>query len=262
MTNLVRVPWQPNLFLADTTLALFENANRIAGATLMFNGADSCLRTYEQQSYLYNGYVHHLPGFNVAANPDTGQRSHMRGAAGDLIRTDEIAQNACRQAGLIRDPYESWHWNNPNWANMPIINDSDIAALNSKPIGGFLMALSDAQQDELYVWVKGVKQAVFEGGPDMPDAHQSIGKSLAQIRAYLAQPVIGRDRGDGKLVNVSQIQDNADTNTIVRELLAQIAGLQATLTQLSAGNGDPAAITKASYDGAKKALSELTITMK
>lgn len=121
MTSLVQVPWQLECWLTPDTLALLGAAGEHAGEQLLIDGADGAWRSYARQSYLYFGYVNHLPGFNTASNPDTGQRNHMRGAAFDLRRTDPAAQAACRAVGLVRDSEESWHWNNPRWASMPII---------------------------------------------------------------------------------------------------------------------------------------------
>ncbi|MEO6116022.1 MAG: hypothetical protein ABIP33_06520 [Pseudolysinimonas sp.] len=110
-------------------MALFTAAGVRRGRTLYFNtqraGAEgdylACWRSYATQDYLYEGSIHHLPGFNTASNPNTGQRNHMRGAAGDLVLTDAETQAACREVGLIRDTVEDWHWNDPNWAHMHII---------------------------------------------------------------------------------------------------------------------------------------------
>lgn len=256
MPNLVPVPWQPSLYLTPHTLAYFERANAALGETLFFNGSDSCFRLYSTQKYLYDGYVNRLPGFNTASNPDTGQRSHMRGAAGDLIRTDQAAQNACRSVGLIRDAYESWHWNDPNWSNMPIITNPEFASLDSTPIGGFLMALTDQEQVDLKNKVDQISNAIFVGGPSMLDNQKSISWSLAQIRGYLSQQVTGRDRGDGKgKVNVSQIQDNADTNTIVRNI-------QAKIDALVVGGVDPAIIEDAVNKAVINAIQHIIITTK
>lgn len=124
MSNLVQVPWQKQYWLTPDTLALLVAASNRLGTQLMLNDA---WRSYAEQAYYYDQYLHH--GGPVASNPDTGQRNHMRGGAFDLIRTDAAAQAACRAVGLTRDPAESWHWNNPNWPNMPIIPTNDGAGV-------------------------------------------------------------------------------------------------------------------------------------
>lgn len=128
MSALVPVPWQPHLFLTPDTLALLVAAGEKLGKPLHIVGNDGAWREYAKQKYYYDGWVARKPGFNVASNPDTGQRSHMRGAAFDLINTDAATQAACRAVGLIRDPVESWHWNNPRWASMPIIKANTATA--------------------------------------------------------------------------------------------------------------------------------------
>lgn len=72
-----------------------------------------------------------------------------------------------------------------------------------------------------------VYDAIFNGGGSMADGGRSISASLGgivkvvdQIRATTAQPVLRDTNGDGVNEKISQIQDNADTNTMVRRLLA------------------------------------------
>jgi hypothetical protein len=123
MSNLVPIPWQPGYKLTPDTLAYLVAAGKKLGTQLQVVDA---WRSYAEQAYYYDQYINH--GGNPASNPDTGQRNHMRGAAFDLARTDATVQAACKSVGLIRDADESWHWNNPYWANMPIIPTDDGTA--------------------------------------------------------------------------------------------------------------------------------------
>lgn len=236
MPTLVPVPWQPECLLTPATLAYLIAASNRLGTQLEIDGQDGAWRPYARQAYLYGGYINHLPGFNTASNPDTGQRNHMRGDAFDLIRTDAAAQAACRAVGLVRDSAESWHWNNPNWANDPIIPTAPgvtIAAdgtYSSVLTGGFLMALSDAEQAELLNGVRNLYAAMFAGGPSMADQGRSVSQSLGGIvkvldivHATTAQPV--QRTIDGKTVLIPQIQDNADTKTIVQRIEAEVIAL-------------------------------------
>lgn len=116
MSELVMIPWQPGYYLTPSTLKLLEEACNVLGGHIMVTDA---WRSYAEQAYYYDQYINH--GGPPASNPDTGQRNHMRGAAFDSGRTDLIAQAAFRKVGLIRDAVESWHWNDPNWQNMPVI---------------------------------------------------------------------------------------------------------------------------------------------
>lgn len=132
MANLVPIPWQPGYYLTPDTLAYLKAAGNKLGTNLIVVDA---WRSYAEQAYYYDQYINH--GGPPASNPDTGQRNHMRGAAFDLQRTDATVQAACKVVGLIRDADESWHWNNPYWANMPIIPTNDTTTAgggNSTPI--------------------------------------------------------------------------------------------------------------------------------
>ena len=130
--TLVPIPWQPELKLTPSTLALLAAASKRVGRDLYLYGADSAWRSYASQKAKWDAYQ---KGGVIASNPDTGQRSHMRGAAFDLRDTSTAVQKACRAVGLIRDPKEPWHWNDPNWRNMPIIlTDTSTAGLNPKPL--------------------------------------------------------------------------------------------------------------------------------
>jgi len=121
--SLVPVPWQPDLYLTPDTLALLVAAGNRLGTKLYIyqskdGPTDGAWRSLARQEYLWRKA---LAGGNVASNPYSGQRAHMRGAAFDLVRSDNATQAACRAVGLVRDGVESWHWNNPRWASMPII---------------------------------------------------------------------------------------------------------------------------------------------
>ena len=129
---LVPIPWQPDLYLTPSTLAYLQRASDLYGARLRVVSPDGAWRSYERQKYLYDLWLKGLG--NTASDPDTGQRNHMRGAAFDLVLTNSVAQNACRAAGLIRDAAEPWHWNDPNWRNMPIISTLAQASLDSAPL--------------------------------------------------------------------------------------------------------------------------------
>lgn len=116
--TLVSIPWQPHLKLRPETLRLLEAASARVGRKLLLYGPNSAWRSYAQQEAMWEKYQ---AGGNVASRPDSGPRQHMRGAAFDLADTSAAVQRACRAVGLIRDPAEAWHWNHPNWQNMPVI---------------------------------------------------------------------------------------------------------------------------------------------
>jgi len=144
---------------------------------------------------------------------------------------------------------EAWHFD-----YIPGTATATAHAAASTPAEDDLNADQDNKLTQIF-------DAIFSGGESMPDQHHSIGRSLADIRAIVAQPVTGRDRGDGKgPVNISQIQDNADTNTLVRSLLAQVGALKSTVATIAESSGaDPKAIEAAAEAGAAKALSGLRL---
>lgn len=102
--------------------------------------------------------------------------------------------------------------------------------------------------------VNEVYNAIFQGGPSMPDGGQSLGKSLADINGIVSRQVTR----DGQ--NLPQMEDNADTGTLVRQLVASVAALQAAVNAISGVTGaDPAAIQSAAQAGAQAALDKMTL---
>ena len=67
--------------------------------------------------------------------------------------------------------------------------------------------------------LKNIEAALLLGGPSMPDGGKSLAASVSLIRNTLATTV-GRKDATGAVVNVSQVDDNAQTGTLVRQLLA------------------------------------------
>lgn len=119
MSKLVPIPWQPHLYLTPHTLAYLVRASGYYGQNLYVASPDGAWRSFARQLFYWLRWLraHLIP----ASNPVSGPRFHMRGAAFDLIGTSARVQAACRRAGLVHDPVEDWHWNDPNWASMPII---------------------------------------------------------------------------------------------------------------------------------------------
>jgi hypothetical protein len=135
MSALVALPGIPTLYLAPSTKVLYDRLSARLGYAPRFSSTDGCWRSYARQAALYGLY---LRGGSPASNPDNGQRNHMRGAAFDLADTTAAMRAACIAVGLISDTLsgELWHWNDPNWRNMPIIPDlTSVAGTSSTPIG-------------------------------------------------------------------------------------------------------------------------------
>jgi len=76
----------------------------------------SGFRTYPQQEYLYNGYLRHLPGFNLAAKP--GFSNHEDGFAYDFAiagyngnpRYDWLKAHGPAHGFVRTVNREPWHW--------------------------------------------------------------------------------------------------------------------------------------------------------
>lgn len=126
--SLVQIPWQPDLWLAPSTLGYLLKLRDRIGYNPFVVRSGGAWRAYYSQKYYWDGWVARRPGFSPASNPDTGPRQHMRGAAFDLLDTSAAMQRHCRALGLIREPSEAWHWNDPRWASMPVIKTNTSAA--------------------------------------------------------------------------------------------------------------------------------------
>jgi len=165
--SLIPIPWQPNIHLTPDTLALLVAASDRLKTQLRVASPDGGWRAYAAQKKYYDAYRAYVAGRGPksppASNPDTGNRFHMRGAAFDLVRSDAAAQAACRAVGLVRDPVESWHWNNPRWASMPIIfSNTNTASTNSKPIAAVPDPIKE--DEEMYLVIdKGTPQKPSTG---------------------------------------------------------------------------------------------------
>jgi hypothetical protein len=132
MTTLYPIPWQPRYLLTRDTLDLLGAASERAGHDIEVVDA---FRVYDEQKALYNGYINHIPGFNLASNPDdpNAQNNHLRAAAVDIKNHADVPYMLA--VGFTQDSVEWWHFNNPNWRNMPIIHDyTTVAALAAQPI--------------------------------------------------------------------------------------------------------------------------------
>jgi hypothetical protein len=194
--SLVSIPWQPNLFLTPDTLALLVAAGNVRGKPLHVVGNDGAWRAYAKQKYFYDGWVARKPGFNPASNPDTGQRSHMRGAAFDLINTDAATQAACRAVGLIRDPAEPWHWNNPRWASMPIIKaNTGTAGSNTVPIAPVQEEEDEDMPRIIYHVQRGYAQILPYGHIRIPETQDGNNQVAAILN--VAAPKVGTWTPDG-----------------------------------------------------------------
>lgn len=109
---------------ADNTLK-FVSAEIVEFYLALVNAAErdgvlmplkSGFRTYPKQEYLYNGYIRHLPNFNLAAKP--GFSNHQDGYAYDFAiggyegnpRYDWLKRHAPAHGFVRTVNGEPWHW--------------------------------------------------------------------------------------------------------------------------------------------------------
>jgi D-alanyl-D-alanine carboxypeptidase-like protein len=98
--------------IANFYLALV-NASAADGVLLPLR---SGFRDYPKQKYLYNGYINHRPGFNLAAKP--GYSNHQDGYAYDFTiagfegnpRYDWLKRNGLTYGFVRTVTGEPWHW--------------------------------------------------------------------------------------------------------------------------------------------------------
>jgi len=136
-------------------------------------------------------------------------------------------------------------------------NDPNHFGHNGSTTAGYTtIPLENDMTDEQAHQLANIYNAIFSGGPSMSDQGKSIEQSLADINGTVSRNVqrAGAD--------VTQIQDNADTNTMVRALLAQVAAQDAALKALASGSGaDPTVIQAAAKAGASEALGSLNFAI-
>lgn len=135
MTTLYPIPWNDDLYLTRDTLDMLGRASELAGHNIECSEA---WRTYLAQKGFWDARQAYLNGTGPyappASNPDdpNGQNNHRRAAAVDIVNLAD--RPFMLAAGFTADPDEDWHFNNPNWRNMPIINEPALAGLPATPI--------------------------------------------------------------------------------------------------------------------------------
>lgn len=102
--------------IALDTLAAYQALCAAAAADGVDVSIKSGFRSYPEQKQLYDGYVHHLPGYNLAAKPGTSK--HQNGVAfdiavagGDGNPTYDWLKKHAPAKGFVRTVNkEPWHW--------------------------------------------------------------------------------------------------------------------------------------------------------
>lgn len=81
--------------------------------------------------------------------------------------------------------------------------------------------------------LKQVYNAIFDGGKSMADSGKSISTTLAEINSPITRNSAAKPTAvSSKKVKIPVRQDNADTNTMVRQLLAEVKSLRADVDKL------------------------------
>lgn len=222
MPQLVAIPYQPYIYTTPALLTRLQDANKRAGHNILINGADGGWRALADQIRYWDAYQAYLNGgpyAEIASNPYTGQRNHMRGAAVDILNRSDIPFMIA--AGFIQDANEWWHFNIPGWENMPIIetntNISGGGATNYIP-GDDMSAQSEAEIHAMWEWLGG-------GGPTTVfyDMTQLLGK----IKAVTDQLANGQGPVHSKLDDLKYITNDPGVG-----IRARVAALQAEATKI------------------------------
>ncbi|MDN4598449.1 M15 family metallopeptidase [Leifsonia virtsii] len=181
------------------------------GLTVTFNEGYRPLAT---QVFYWNLYQSGQG--NPAAYP--GNSKHGTGEAWDLdwpFTSWATSQQAAWRANEARFGISSaqgvadgepWHKVN--------VAETSVAGGGATIIGGFLMALSDAEQAEMLSLLRNLAGFTYAGGKSAGDpTYLGVPGTIYQM---LKQPVMRTV--NGKVVPIAQIQDNADTRTIVERI--------------------------------------------
>jgi len=114
----------------------------------------STTRTFAEQEYLYRGYVAHKVGFNFALAP--GRSVHEQGFAVDFGESAwKWLTDHGNDFGWIRtNPNEMWH---REYKQLKDLHYHILPPIEEK---GFLVALNDYKQDQMYDWMKQTTEAI------------------------------------------------------------------------------------------------------
>jgi hypothetical protein len=131
-------------------------------------------------------------------------------------------------SGSPGQPHVHWHRIDPSGRRR---NPWDYFS-GSTSGGGTTPIEDDMFDDTDRARLLSVFNAIFYGGPSMEDGGQSISRSLHQINRGVNAPVERSNASqatllpaDGSNVTISQAQDNADTNSMLRRLLDRPAAV-------------------------------------
>jgi murein DD-endopeptidase MepM/ murein hydrolase activator NlpD len=95
-------------------------------------------------------------------------------------------------------------------------------------------------EDDLPSMNEFLNTPAFDGGPTISEMFVKINR----VDAILTRPVLRDTNGDGANEEISQIQDTADTNSMVRQLLSRAPGTNAPLDYPAIGEAVRNAVFK------------------
>lgn len=149
-------------------------------------------------------------------------------------------------------PYRGWSMRH---GTQTLASSSATAGNGSTPLENDLDAFQANQLTNIY-------NAIFKGGPSMPDGTKSLGQSLAEINKTVSRTV--SRSVDGVERQVSQIQELADTKTLAQQIREEIqnisipaSGVSVSVADIKTALGDPeilAAFARAVNDDAAERL--------
>lgn len=134
----------------------------------------------------------------------------------------------------------------------------DLMKYIGNPAGGGSTGEDDMFTDEDRKTLDTLAAMLYAGGPSA--SKETYLGAEGTIYRFLAQPV--SRAVDGVVKKIPQIQDNADTNTLVRVLLVRQAATDAALKALAASNGtDPEAISALIETAVRDAMKGITFSV-
>lgn len=159
---------------------------------------------------------------------------------GTLLMASSRVSNLGTALGTIH--FTDYHL--PLYRGWSMRHGSDTLAASA--LAGFdLNPLEPEMTPEQSRMLTAIYDAMFNGGPSMKDGNKSVSQSLAEISATVNKNVLRDINGDGVNEEISQIQDNADTNSLVRQLISRgPAGTSAPIDYVAIGAAVRNAIIK------------------
>lgn len=192
---------------------------------------------------------------------------HVRSATWETFRRD-VEPHGWRHPDWAKKPafYEPWHWEyNPAL-------DTQLVSSPGPGTGGSIttptipgrpapITPEDDMTPEQDARLARIEAALSVPGQPytwLPALNNKLGQVIDEIRGVATdvRAVRGAQQVPGQPFDYAPATHNA-----IARLIGEVGAIQATVTQLAAGVGDPAAIAAAARQGAADALTGITITV-